>query len=280
MSFLKQPILIVILFSTLYAPNFLHSQNIQKEIKAISELKLELEKLLTYAPYIDSDTESYWAYKQADSLLNAIDSNNFDFSKAIFTTYKAYSHIFHGMSYTKTIIYQSGEIKRGLEPSLSEYTNILCENKLTDKSDFIDCELRANFSMVYFYKVSNMPAYSRLFEMYKTESNHIKKINEKYDTKEAYSINSIRLKKLNFMILGNFIADLHIVNNPEKKSVSREFAMLLNSLAVKMDSVSSQEQNILKWNTTEFEENLISEINIISEMIALLNKELKMLTNS
>ncbi len=156
MSVLKQPILLVILFSILYLPNSLHSQNSQKEIRAISELKKELKELLTYAPYIDSDTESYWAYKRAENLLNSIDSKSFDLYHATATIYNAYSHIFYGMSYTKTVYYSSERVRNGLESTFSELSSVLCKSELNQKSHFVDCELRANFSMVYFYKVSNI----------------------------------------------------------------------------------------------------------------------------
>lgn len=280
MSFLKQSILLMILLSGLYSPHSLKSQNSQEEFQAISELKKELKELLTYAPYIDSDTESYWAYKRAESLLNSVDSESFDLYQATATIYNAYSHIFYGMSYTKTVYYSSERVRNGLDSTFSELSSVLCKNELNQKPHFVDCELRANFSMVYFYKVSNMDAYSRLYELYQTESININEINKKYDSERAYKVNSIRLKKLNFKVLVSFIVDLYFVNNPKNESVSQEFGRQLNALGVKMDTISSNEQNILKWSNTDFNENLLTEINVISKLISLLNNELKLLTSS
>ena len=112
------------------------SQN-EEGARAISEIKEEIKELLIYTPSFDADSESYWAYNTADTILNNIDTVNFEFSQAISDIYNAYSHVFYGLSYTKTIYYQSDRVRRGLPSSLSEHSSTICKEELNNQSDFI-----------------------------------------------------------------------------------------------------------------------------------------------
>jgi subtilase family serine protease len=70
-------------------------------------------------------TTSYWAYKYADGTLSTIDESGKSYYKDLTKIYSAYSYIFYGMSYKRTVM----SISRGDDYSFEDLNQTIINHQ-------------------------------------------------------------------------------------------------------------------------------------------------------
>lgn len=113
---------------------------------------------------LDSDIESQWSYRQADSVLSTIDVSGKSCFEDLTKVYAAYSHTFYGLSYTNAI----NTIGRGADYSLEELVTTIIRPlscSAINYSNLAKHELASIYNMVNFYLASEMWAYDYMQEI-------------------------------------------------------------------------------------------------------------------
>lgn len=119
-----------------------------------------LKAFIKEADYWGSDTESYWAYGQADSILDCITDYS-QYEESLARIYSATSYVFYGLSYVPSVMAECRQHYTGKDESspkvgLEESTKIVIRDSLSSATDTIssllEMEIAALFSTVYLYK--------------------------------------------------------------------------------------------------------------------------------
>lgn len=231
------------------------SQN-QVSTETTDSMDVAIASLKCVAHIIDTDDESYWAYGQADSLLN-ISAHTQKYADKRTAEFDALTHIFYGMSYTRAVM--SGQ------EALANLGKIFdCVNRKTGFSEPINSELNAINACITFYEVSNMSTAKDMRKKYDDFATRYKKaantdangdIHDKY-----YALNN---KKLFFMMFGSLISDLSYTvakNDPERQNIQ--------SWANQLDAIPSESIDDIKGMSNEvYQQNLRIAEHIQVEMI-------------
>jgi hypothetical protein len=243
-------------------------------------LKNQSESLLKFskiANVIDSDDESYWAYKYADSTLSTIDQSGKNYYIDLNKIYSAYSHIFYGMSYTRTVM----AISRGDNYNFEELNGTIIKSANDKEIDYkllSNNELSSIYSIINFYKVSRMPLYNNMNEMFKSsysENNAYFKSNTK---EKAFKITSLNNKKLFFKILSDLIIDIYGINNQDASDDTyNNYVQSIVKQGEKMNEIPTNEQEILKLDDSQYYKMIIKSSEVQKTMLGLLVKEIEIL---
>ncbi len=224
---------------------------------------------------IDRDDESYWAYTFADSILSTIDEFGKKYFKDLNKIYSAYTYIFYGMSYTKTI----SAISRGDKYSFEELNSTIIQPSIKDVFDYHSLaknELSSIYSMINFYKVSRMPRYNNMYKLYQKDSLENENIFKNYPIEKAYRIVSLKNKKLYFMTFIGLIIDLYSRNNQNTEETDyNNYMQGLVKLEEEMDKIPSSYNVIQNLSEQEYYEYTLKSSEVQKSMVNLLVIEIK-----
>ena len=223
--------------------------NLQKDI--LNNLKECGVSLIKVAPILDQDTESYWAYNRADSLLNTINLDGTEYYRDLSKVYSAYSLIFYGMSYTRSV-YAMSAVFRGERKdnySLQELSNTIIHYERGNEITYYQLsknEIASIYSMINFYKASQMTAYDDMNNRYNyyfdnmEESYSVYSRNkERYKEIDIYRTIAIHNKKLFFKTFSRFVLDIFLTRNQNISALEYEkFVNILNSKGQVLDNIS------------------------------------------
>jgi hypothetical protein len=251
--------------------------NLKEKSIILTNQSIALIDFAKVADIIDRDDASYWHYEYADSILNTIDISGNNYLVDLSKIFSAYTHIFSGMSYTKTIY----SISRGDNYSLQELNGTV---KYPFNKNNIDLyqlskqELSSIYSMINFYKVSRMPRFDDMYTLFQNDSLENETTFKNYSTETAYRIVSLENKKLYFMTFSGLIIDIYSANNQNiSESEYNIFGQALINLGEEMDKIPSNYDVIVKLKEQEYYEYILKSSEIQKNMLNLLVTEIKIL---
>jgi hypothetical protein len=243
-------------------------------------LKNQSESLLKFskiANIIDSDDESYWAYKYADIALSTIDKSGKNYYYDLKKIYSAYSLIFFGMSYTRTVM----AISRGDNYTFKELNGTIIKSTTEKNIDFnvlSKDELSSIYSIINFYKVGRMPRYGRMMELFQNSSAENKYYIDNKTKEQAFKLISLNNKKLYFKIFAGLIVDIYGINNQDvDDNTYNNFVQLILKQGEKMDEIPTDEQEILNLNDSQYYKSIVKSSEVQKELFDLLIKEIEIL---
>jgi hypothetical protein len=236
-----------------------------------------LIKLSQIANVIDNDDESYWAYKYADSTLSTIDESGKSYYKDLTKIYSAYSYIFYGMSYKRTVM----SISRGDDYSFEDLNQTIINpssKKIVDLSNLSKNELSSIHSIINFYKVSRMPRYDNMQDMFKHNKLENESIFKNNTPEQAYRITSFNNKKLFFKIFAGLIIDIYSINNQDVDDTTyNDYMKTILKLGEKMDEIPFDNAKITKLNNLQYYAYILKSSEVQKAMLNLLAKEIDVL---
>jgi hypothetical protein len=262
---------------------FISSIGQQKEIFLTEKstiLKNQSESLIQLAriaDVIDTDTESYGAFKYSDSLLLSIDKSGKNFNLDLSKVYSAQSIIFYGMSYTRSIL----AISRGDDYSLKELNKTIIQPSKSNVIDYYTLsknELLSIYSIINFYKVGRMPRYAGMNELFEIDSLKTEDIFTNYDKKSAYRITSFNNKKLFYKVFVGLIIDIYGINNQDADdNTYNNYMQSIIKQGEKMDEIPTNEREILTLEDSQYYKAIIKSSEVQKTMLDLLIKEVEIL---
>jgi hypothetical protein len=236
-----------------------------------------LIKLSQIASVIDNDDASYWAYKYADSTLSTIDESGKSYYKDLTKIYSAYSYIFYGMSYKRTVM----SISRGDDYSFEDLNQTIINpssKKIVDLSNLSKNELSSIHSIINFYKVSRMPRYDNMQDMFKHNKLENESIFKNNTPEQAYRITSFNNKKLFFKIFAGLIIDIYSINNQDVDDTTyNDYMKTILKLGEKMDEIPFDNAKITKLNNLQYYAYILKSSEVQKAMLNLLAKEIDVL---
>ena len=269
-------IFILVLIAILNSCNA-QENNLKEKSIILTNQTIALRDFAKNADIIDSDTESYWAYKYADSILSSIDLSGKTYLKDLNKIYSAYTHIFYGMSYTRSIL----AISRGDKYSLEELNRTIIKPSTNDNANYHNLaknELSSIYSMINFYKVSRMPRYNDMYTLFQNDSLESENIFKSYPAKTAYRVVSFENKKLYFKTFVGLIIDIYSINNQNtEESEYNKYVQGLIKLGEEMDKIPSNYDAILNISEQEYYEYILKSSEVQKSMLNLLVTEIKTL---
>lgn len=168
-----------------------------------------LKEFIKVADYWGNDTESYWAFEQANNILDSI-SDYSKYEESLACIYAATSYVSYGLSYVPSILeasrqYHSGESESFPKVGVKESGEIIIRNYNLPENDTLfnvsRLEFRALYSMLYFYKAINLEEFeNRLLHNF-DRSMVYEELYSLYAPQTAYRISSI----LNMQAWYNYI---------------------------------------------------------------------------
>ena len=251
--------------------------NLKEKSIILTNQSIALKDFAKIAYIIDSDTESYWAYEYTDSILSSIDLSGKTYWKDLNKIYSAYTHIFYGMSYTRSIL----AISRGDKYSLEELNRTIIQpsnKEIADYHSLAKNELSSIYSMINFYKVSRMPRYNDMYTLFKNDSLKSENTFKNYPAKTAYRVVSFENKKLYFKTFAGLIIDIYSINNQNtEESDYNKYVQGLIKLGEEMDKIPSNYDAILNLSEQEYYEHILKSSEVQKSMLNLLVTEIKTL---
>jgi hypothetical protein len=267
----------IILFITSLVFVSCNGQNLKEKSIILQNQTESLLNLSKMANVIDDDTESYWAYKYADSTLSTIDKSGKSYYKDLNKIYTAYSYIFYGMSYTRTVM----AISRGDDYSFEELNQTIIQtknDKIIDLSKIAINEMSSIQSVINFYKVSRMERYGRMQNMFENSDTENKNIFDNHSQEQAYRIVSLNNKKLFFKIFAGLIIDIYSINNQDVDDITfNNYAKSILKQGEKMDEIPSDIDKINALNDAEYYTNILKSSEVQKSMLNQLISEIKIL---
>lgn len=168
-----------------------------------------LKEFLKVADYWGDDTESYWAFEQANKILDSI-SDYSKYEESLARIYAATSYLSYGLSYLPSVLeagrqFHLGESNSFPKIGIQECEEIIITDYNLPPNDTLynvsRLEFLALYSMLYFYKAINISNFEeRLLHNY-NRSMAYDQLYSLYDTKMAYRISSI----LNMQVWYNYL---------------------------------------------------------------------------
>ena len=241
------------------------SQNhVSTETTDSMAMAVAIASLKSVAHIIDADDESYWAYDQADSLLN-ISAHTQNYADKRTAEFNALTHIFYGMSYTRAVM--SGPEAMANLGKISDYLN-----RKTGFAEPINSELNAINGCITFYEVSNMPTAKDIRKKYDDFAVLYKKaastdVNEGTQNK-YYALNN---KKLFFMTFGCLISDLSSIvanNDPERQNI-QSWANQLDAIpSESIDDIKGMSDGVYQQNMRIAEHIQVEMIDHLAKLIS------------
>ena len=168
-----------------------------------------LKEFIKVADYWGDDTESYWAFEQANNILDSITDYS-KYEESLARIYAATSYVSYGLSYVPSVLeasrqYHLGESNTFPKVGVKESGEIIIEDFNLPSNDTLynvsRLEFRALYSMLFFYKAINLENFEeRLLHNY-DRSMAYEELYSQCDPKLAYRISSI----LNMQAWYNYI---------------------------------------------------------------------------
>ena len=168
-----------------------------------------LKEFIKVADYWGDDTESYWAFEQANNILDSITDYS-KYEESLARIYAATSYVSYGLSYVPSVLeasrqYHLGESNTFPKVGVKESGEIIIEDFNLPSNDTLynvsRLEFRALYSMLYFYKAINLENFEeRLLHNY-DRSMAYEELYSQCEAKLAYRISSI----LNMQAWYNYI---------------------------------------------------------------------------
>ena len=168
-----------------------------------------LKEFIKVADYWGDDTESYWAFEQANNILDSITDYS-KYEESLARIYAATSYVSYGLSYVPSVLeasrqYHLGESNTFPKVGVKESGEIIIEDFNLPSNDTLynvsRLEFRALYSMLYFYKAISLENFEeRLLHNY-DRSMAYEELYSQCDHKLAYRISSI----LNMQAWYNYI---------------------------------------------------------------------------
>lgn len=168
-----------------------------------------LREFIKVADYWGDDTESYWAFEQANNILDSI-SDYSKYEESLARIYAATSYVSYGLSYVPSVLeasrqYHLGESNTFPKIGIKESGEIIIKDYNLPPNDTLynvsRLEFRALYSLLYFYKAINLEKFEeRLLHNY-DRSMAYDKLYSEFAPQVAYRISSI----LNMQAWYNYI---------------------------------------------------------------------------
>lgn len=170
-----------------------------------------LKEFIKEADYWGDDIESYWAFKQADSILNTITDYG-KYEESLARIYAATSYVSYGLSYVASVMEECRQMAEGNDDSFPKTGIEEAQKKIirdyTIPNDYIlfnttRLEFRALYSLLYFFKANRFAEFeNRLLPNY-DRSMMYKTIYADMPPKVAYRISSVLNMKswFNYLII-------------------------------------------------------------------------------
>ena len=168
-----------------------------------------LKEFIKVADYWGDDTESYWAFEQANNILDSITDYS-KYEESLARIYAATSYVSYGLSYVPSVLeasrqYHLGESNTFPKVGIKESGEIIIKDYNLPSNDTLynvsRLEFRALYSMLYFYKAISLENFEeRLLHNY-DRSMAYEELYSQCDHKLAYRISSI----LNMQAWYNYI---------------------------------------------------------------------------
>lgn len=168
-----------------------------------------LREFIKVADYWGDDTESYWAFEQANNILDSITDYS-KYEESLARIYAATSYVSYGLAYVPSVLeasrqYHLGESNTFPKVGIKESGEIIIKDYNLPSNDTLynvsRLEFRALYSMLYFYKAINLGNFEeRLLHNY-DRSMAYEELYSQRDPKLAYRISSI----LNMQAWYNYI---------------------------------------------------------------------------
>lgn len=159
-----------------------------------------LKALIKEVDYWGDDTESYWAYGQADSILDCITDYS-QHEESLARIYSATSYVFYGLSYVPSVMvasrkYYTGEEKEFPKVGIEESTKIIIRDSEIPAQDkelnTSVMEVMALYSMLYFFKAVEYPDdFEERFIPFFMQSMKYEEIYTTYPVETAYQLHSM-----------------------------------------------------------------------------------------
>lgn len=158
-----------------------------------------LREFIKVADYWGDDTESYWAFEQANNILDSITDYS-KYEESLARIYAATSYISYGLAYVPSVLeasrqYHLGESNTFPKVGVKESGEIIIKDYNLPSNDTLyyvsRLEFRALYSMLYFYKAINLENFEeRLLHNY-DRSMAYEELYSQYTPQVAYRISSI-----------------------------------------------------------------------------------------
>ena len=158
-----------------------------------------LREFIKVADYWGDDTESYWAFEQANNILDSITDYS-KYEESLARIYAATSYVSYGLAYVPSVLeasrqYHLGESNTFPKVGVKESGEIIIEDFNLPSNDTLynvsRLEFRALYSMLYFFKVINVENFEeRLLHNY-DRSMAYEELYSQCVRKLAYRISSI-----------------------------------------------------------------------------------------
>lgn len=168
-----------------------------------------LKEFIKVADYWGDDTESYWAFEQANNILDSISDYN-KYEESLARIYAATSYVSYGLSYVPSVLeasrqYHCGESNFFPKVGIKESGEIIIKDYNLPSNDTLynvsRLEFRALYGLLYFYKAINLEKFEeRLLHNY-DRSMAYEELYSQYTPQVAYRISSI----LNMQAWYNYI---------------------------------------------------------------------------
>ena len=168
-----------------------------------------LKEFIKVADYWGDDTESYWAFEQANNILDSITDYS-KYEESLARIYAATSYVSYGLAYVPSVLeasrqYHLGESNTFPKVGIKESGEIIIKDYNLPSNDTLynvsRLEFRALYSMLYFYKAISLENFEeRLLHNY-DRSMAYEELYSQCDHKLAYRISSI----LNMQAWYNYI---------------------------------------------------------------------------
>ena len=149
--------------------------------------------------YWGDDTESYWAFEQANNILDSITDYS-KYEESLARIYAATSYVSYGLAYVPSVLeasrqYHLGESNTFPKVGVKESGEIIIKDYNLPSNDTLyyvsRLEFRALYSMLYFYKAINLENFEeRLLHNY-DRSMAYEELYSQYTPQVAYRISSI-----------------------------------------------------------------------------------------
>lgn len=274
---MKNKFMILILLLVFTGCNGQNDDFLNEKSSILKNQSENLIKLSQIASVIDNDDASYWAYKYADSTLSTIDESGKSYYKDLTKIYSAYSYIFYGMSYKRTVM----SISRGDDYSFEDLNQTIINpssKKIVDLSNLSKNELSSIHSIINFYKVSRMPRYDNMQDMFKHNKLENESIFKNNTPEQAYRITSFNNKKLFFKIFAGLIIDIYSINNQDVDDTTyNDYMKAILKLGEKMDEIPFDNAKITKLNNLQYYAYILKISEVQKAMLNLLAKEIDVL---
>lgn len=218
--------------------------------------KQGLQKFIEVADYWGNDTESYWAYDQANAILDSITDYS-KYEESLARIYSATSYVFYGLSYLPSIITAATQEPESFPKVGIKETGeiIIRDSKLPENYtlyDIYELELRSLYSILYFFKAADFMSFNDIFSFYKDCVDYGELFSE-FSPEIAYKVSSVINMKAWYIFL-LVIADESYIERYSQYPDNEEMPWKeINELAMWHDSITGNLKKYKKMTEEDFQ---------------------------